>query len=202
LGIEKGRYRFRQLEKEELPHYSMGNVDLEVKTSYGYIEVSGNAHRSDYDLSSHAKMSGKDLTVISNEKKVLPHVIEASIGVDRLLFSVIDGAAKDDGRGWKVLALKKAAAPYLCAVFPLQKDDKLIEKAKEIEGMLVANKIPAFYSDSGSIGKRYAKADEIGVPSAITIDFETLNDGMVTIRDRDTSKQVRKKIEEIFELVV
>lgn len=201
LGIEKGRYRFRQLEREELPHYSMGNVDLEIKTSYGYIEVSGNAHRSDYDLSSHAKTSGKDLTVISNEKKVLPHVIEASIGVDRLLFSVIDGAVKDDGRGWKVLSLKKSVAPYLCAVFPLQKDDKLVEKAKEIEKMLVARRIPAFYSDSGSIGKRYAKADEIGVPSAVTVDFDTLNDGMVTIRDRDTSKQVRKKIDEVFELV-
>ncbi len=128
-------------------------------------------------------------------------MIEASIGVDRLLFCVVDGAVKDDGRGWKVLALKRTVAPYLCAVFPLQKDEKLVAKAREIEGMLAKRRIPSFYSDSGSIGKRYAKADEIGVPSAVTVDFDTLNDGMVTVRDRDTSKQVRKKIDEIFDLV-
>ena len=83
----------------------------------------------------------------------------------------------------------------------MQKDDKLVGKAREIEKMLVERRIPAFYSDSGSIGKRYAKSDEIGVPSAVTVDFDTMNDGTVTIRDRDTSKQVRKKIDEIFELV-
>ena len=202
LGIEGGRFRFRQLEKEELPHYSMGNIDLEVKTSYGFIEVAGNAHRSDYDLSSHSKLSGNDLSVLSNEKKVLPHVIEASIGVDRLLFSIIDGAVRDDNRGWKFLALKSGVAPYACAVFPLQKDDALIKKAREIMASLEARHIPSFYAEAGSIGKRYARADEIGVPNAITIDFDTLKDNTVTIRDRDTSKQVRKSVAEIFELVV
>ncbi len=201
LGIARGRYRFRQLEREELPHYSRGNVDLEIKTAYGYIEVSGNAHRSDYDLSSHAKMSGSDLSVMSNEKKVLPHVIESSIGVDRLLFSIVDGAVNDDGRGWKFLALSKAAAPYLWAVFRFQNHHALLRKAREIRDALESKRIPSFYAEAGSIGKRYAKADEIGVPSAITVDFETLKDGMVTIRDRDTSKQVRKKIEDIFDLV-
>ncbi len=198
LGIGKERYRFRQLEKEELPHYSMGNIDLEVKTSYGYIEVAGNAHRSDYDLSSHAKLSGEDLSVLSNEKKVLPHVIEASIGVDRLLFSVIDGAVRDDGRGWKLLALNSSVAPYEYAVFPLQKDDGLIKKAKEIHEGLGARRICSFYAEAGSIGKRYARADEIGIPNAITVDFDTLKDGTVTIRDRDSSKQVRKSIDELL----
>ncbi len=202
LGLEKGRYRFRQLEKEELPHYSMGNIDLEVKTSYGYIEVAGNAHRSDYDLSSHAKLSGKDLSVLSNEKKVLPHVIEASIGIDRLLFSIIDGAVRDDGRGWKFLALKGSVAPYLYAVFPLQKDEALIKKAREIKAELETKHVASLYAEAGSIGKRYARADEIGIPNAITVDFETLEDKMITIRDRDSSKQVRKGIAEIFDRVV
>jgi glycyl-tRNA synthetase len=202
LGIEKGRHRFRQLEKEELPHYSMGNIDLEIKTSYGYIEVAGNAHRRDYDLSSHSKMSGSDLSVLSSEKKVLPHVIEASMGVDRLLFSIMDGAVRDDNRGWKFLALKSCVAPYVCAVFPLQKDEALIGKAREIRAALEARHVPSFYAEAGSIGKRYARADEIGVPNAITIDFDTLKDNTVTIRDRDTSKQVRKSVAEMLELVV
>lgn len=201
LGIGKDRYRFRKLEKEELPHYSMGNIDLEVLTSYGYIEVAGNAHRGDYDLSSHARTSGQDLSVISAEKRVLPHVIEASIGVDRLLFSIIDGAVADDGRGWKRLALSKAAAPYDCAVFPLQKDPGLIAKAKEIAGMLGSCKVKYYYSETGSIGKRYARADEIGVPAAITIDYDTLKDGTVTLRDRDSAKQIRKSADEIVEMV-
>ncbi len=202
LGIGMEKYRFRQLDKEELPHYSAGNIDLEIKTSYGYIEVAGNADRGDYDLSSHAKLSNTDLGVISNEKKVLPHVAEASIGVDRLLFSVIDGAVKDDGRGWKVLSLSKSMAPYMCSVFPLQKDDGLISKAEEIHRELGKRRISSYYSESGSIGKRYAKSDEIGIPNAITVDFDTLKDGTVTIRDRDTYKQVRKKISEVFEAVV
>ncbi len=201
LGIQKDRYRFRQLEKEELPHYSKGNVDLEIKTSYGDIEVAGNAHRSDYDLSSHSKLSGVDMNVMSNEKKVLAQVIESSIGVDRLLFSVIDGAARDDGRGWKCLSLKKSVAPYLCAVFPLQKDAELVKKAREVQKMLESKRISSYYLESGSIGKRYAKSDEIGIPSAITVDFDSLKDNTVTIRDRDTTKQVRKGIEEIAEMV-
>jgi glycyl-tRNA synthetase len=105
LGVDKKLYRFRELESEELPHYSKGNVDLEMKTSYGYIELAGNAYRSDYDLSQHAKESGKEISIVTEQgKKLVPHVVEASMGVDRPLFAMIDNSvADDDGRGWSWL---------------------------------------------------------------------------------------------------
>ncbi len=199
LGMPSGAYRFRQIEKEELPHYSRGNVDLEVKTSYGYIEVAGNAYRSDYDLSQHAKVSGNEISVVSGERKLVPHVVEASIGADRLLFSLLDNSVEEGkDRGWEWLRLNERLAPYLYSVFPLQKDGKLIEKAKEIHRILSEKGVPSYYSDSGSIGKRYARSDEIGIPYAITCDYDTLGDNSVTIRNRDDTKQTRKLISEIL----
>lgn len=198
LGLEQSLFRFRELELEELPHYSKGNVDLEVKTSYGYIELAGNAYRTDYDLSSHAKMSGKDLSVISNGKKIVPHIVESSMGMDRLLFSIIDNAVVEDKeRGWNWLRLSEKVAPYKYAVLPLQKDDKLMAKAKQILKTLREREVDCYYSEGSSIGKRYARADEIGVPYCITIDYTTLEDETVTVRERDTTKQVRKLIGEI-----
>jgi glycyl-tRNA synthetase len=199
LGVDKKLYRFRELESEELPHYSKGNVDLEMKTSYGYIELAGNAYRSDYDLSQHAKESGKEISIVTEQgKKLVPHVVEASMGVDRPLFAMIDNSvADDDGRGWSWLKLSEKIAPYKYGVFPLQKDEKLIAKAKQVYKLLQERNVDCFYSETASIGKRYARADEIGVPCCITIDYTTLEDDTVTIRDRDTMKQVRKLIGEI-----
>ncbi|MGC8538262.1 MAG: glycine--tRNA ligase [Candidatus Micrarchaeia archaeon] len=191
LGIPAELCRFRELEKEELPHYSKGNIDLEVKTSYGYIEIAGNAYRTDYDLSSHAKLSGTDLSVTSGSKKIVPHVAEASIGIDRTLFALLDSSLKTGDRDWAWLRLSSVAAPYQYAIFPLQKDEKLEAKAREIYKKLAARGLQTYYSSSGSIGKRYARADEIGVPSCITIDYQTLEDGTVTVRNRDTMKQER-----------
>lgn len=191
-------YRFRQLEPEELPHYSKGNVDLEAKTSYGYVEIAGNAYRSDFDLSQHAKLSGKDLSVNYLGKKVLPHVVEASVGLDRLFLAVLEQSyQKGEDRGWAWLKLNAQVAPYAYAVFPLQKDDKLLAKAKEAYKYLLEKGVECYYSETGSIGKRYAKADEIGVPYCITIDYQTLEDDTVTIRSRDTTSQIRKHIYEI-----
>ncbi|VVB77088.1 Proline--tRNA ligase [uncultured archaeon] len=199
IGMDKKAYRFRELEKEELPHYSKGNVDLEVKTSYGYIEVAGNAYRSDWDLSQHAKTSGQDLAIISNEKKVLPHVVEASMGSGRLLFSLIDNCVVEDAeRGWNWLRLKESVAPYRYAVFPLQKDEKLIAKAKEIHRMMLEKNTDAYYSETASIGKRYARADEIGISHCITVDYTTLEDDTVTIRERDTTNQIRRPFVELI----
>lgn len=198
LGMDESIFRFRELEEEELPHYSKGNVDLEIKTSYGYIELAGNAYRTDYDLSSHSKMSGKDLSVMSNEKKIVPHIVESSMGLDRTLFAVIDnGVVEDKDRGWNWLRLNEAVAPYKYAVLPLQNDDKLINKAKELFRILQERDVDCYYSETASIGKRYARADEIGVPYCITIDYITLEDDTVTIRNRDTTKQVRKLVGEI-----
>jgi glycyl-tRNA synthetase len=174
-------------------------VDLEMKTSYGYIELAGNAYRSDYDLSQHAKESGKEISIVTEQgKKLVPHVVEASMGVDRPLFAMIDNSvADDDGRGWSWLKLSEKIAPYKYGVFPLQKDEKLIAKAKQVYKLLQERNVDCFYSETASIGKRYARADEIGVPCCITIDYTTLEDDTVTIRDRDTMKQVRKLIGEI-----
>jgi glycyl-tRNA synthetase len=198
LGVDAKLYRFRELEREELPHYSKCNVDLEMKTTHGYIELAGNADRGNYDLSQHAKTSGKEISVVNNERKIVPNVVEASMGVGRLLFAILDNSVVEDKeRGWNWLRLNEKAAPYKYAVLPLQKDEKLIAKAKEVYRLLQERNIECYYSETASIGKRYARADEIGVPYCITIDFTTLEDDTVTIRDRDTTKQVRKLIGEI-----
>ncbi len=200
LGIaDKNIYVFRQLQKEELPHYSKGNVDLEIKTIYGNIEVSGIAYRTDYDLSQHAKLSGKDISISLNGKKVVPHVVEASIGLDRLILSVLDNSVQEGSeRGWEWLKLTEEVSPYKYAVLPLQNDEDLYKKAQEVLALLKEKKVSAYIAKSGSIGKRYARADEIGVPLAITCDYDTLKDNTVTIRNRDTTEQVRKKITEIL----
>lgn len=199
LGISDDKYRFRQVEKEELPHYSGGTFDLEVDTSYGWLEISSINYRTDYDLSQHSKFSNVDLKVESNGKKVMPHVVEASMGCDRSLFSVLD-LSVDQGkdRGWKWLNLNEELAPYKCAVFPLQKDDKLISKALHIYRKMKEKGIDCYYSEASSIGKRYAKADEVGVFNCITIDYQTLEDDTVTVRERKTTKQVRKKSSELY----
>ncbi|MGC8662383.1 MAG: glycine--tRNA ligase [Candidatus Micrarchaeia archaeon] len=197
LGFNKNTYRFRELEKTELPHYSKGNVDLEIKTEYGFIEAAGNAYRTDFDLSSHSKMSGAEINVINNGRKFIPHVVEASVGLDRILFGILENALSNDKREWLWLKLSETVAPYKYSIFPLQKDEKLVVKAKEIAKLLVEKGVDCYYSETGSIGKRYARADEIGVPYCITIDYQTLEDDTVTIRYRDTAEQVRKEISDI-----
>ncbi len=199
LGIsDKSLYVFRQINKEELPHYSKGNVDLEIRTIHGNLEVSGIAYRTDFDLSQHAKTSGKEISVMSNGKKLVPHVVEASIGLDRLLFSILDNSVQEGKeRGWEWLKLTEQLAPYKYAVFPLQKDADLEKKAAEVLELLKGKGISAYMSSTGSIGKRYARSDEIGVPYAITCDYDTLNNNTVTIRSRDTTEQIRKDISNI-----
>lgn len=198
LGFEKKSYRFRELEKEELPHYSKGNVDLEVNTEYGFIEVAGNAYRTDYDLSSHSKVSGVEITVVNNGRKFVPHVVEASMGLDRIMFALLENSLVTGDRGWDWLKLREAVAPYRYAIFPLQKDEKLIAKARELARLMAEKGENIIYSETGSIGKRYAKADEVGIPYCITIDYQTLEDDTVTIRNRDDAKQIRKLIAELL----
>lgn len=194
LGVDRKLYRFREVEGEELPHYSKGNLDLEMSTSYGYIELSGTAYRTDWDLSRHAKESGKELGVLNTGgKRIVPHVVESTIGVDRPVFAILDNSVvDDDGRGWAWLRLSEKLAPYRYGVFPLQKDEKLEKKAREMHRLLLGRGVDCYYSETGSIGKRYARADEIGVPYCITIDYTTLDDDTVTVRDRDTTKQERE----------
>ncbi len=200
IGIKK--MWFRHLEKFETPHYSKGNIDLEVETSLGVIEISGNADRTDYDLKRHAKYSNKDINVIEEGLSFIPNVFETSIGLERTLFCILDNNFMDKSkdRDWYWFKLPSIIAPYKIAVFPLvQNNEKILEISREVKEMLKDYKV--FYLDKGSIGKRYAKADEIGVPYAITVDHQSIEDNTVTIRFRDSTKQIRVKINELNQTI-
>ncbi len=192
LGFAEDSLRFRQVEPAERAHYSKGTIDVEARIENGWEEISGDAYRTDFDLRSHEKHSKSDMSIINDEKKIVPHVVELSVGLDRLFWTLLANSLyMDKERGWEVMALARAAAPYDFAIFPLQKDEKLVAKALEIEEKLRKRGMSCQYATTGSIGKRYARADEIGIPRAITVDFQTLEDGTVTVRDAITTKQER-----------
>lgn len=192
VGLNPERIWFRHLMEDETPHYSKSNIDLEVETSYGVIEISGNAYRTNYDLSQHEKFSKQKMEVVWNDKRIIPHVFEVSMGVDRLFFCLLEHTfrEKSEQKDWEWFDFKPEIAPYDAAVFPLMKKDGLAEKAWEVANRLMAD-FNVHYQESGSIGKRYARADEIGIPYAITIDYQTLEDDTVTIRFRNSGKQER-----------
>ena len=198
LGIPENALRFRHMLPEETPHYSGGNFDLEIKFDFGWKETVGNAYRTDHDLKSHSKLSGEDLSVsLSDGRKILPHVVEPSFGLERILYAIfLYSFVEDKERGWNWMKLPIKIAPYIAGVYPLVNKNGIDEKAKEVFKMLRKN-FDVLFDDTGSIGKRYARADEIGVPFGITIDYQTLEDQTVTIRNRDTTKQERIKISEI-----
>lgn len=203
LGFSDKEMRLREIEKNERPFYAKSAWDLEIKTSLGWIEVVANHNRSDHDLSSHAKISGKDLSVIDGNKKVLPWVWESSMGIDRVIYCVLDKAYDEDeieGEKRIVLRIPPKLAPYKVAVFPLVKRDGLKEKAEKVFSKL-EKYFPAFFDVSGSIGRRYRRMDEIGTPFCITIDYQTLEDDTVTVRDRDTTKQERIKISDLVKFI-
>lgn len=199
LGIPGKFLRFRQLRKEETPHYSKVNFDLEIKFDFGWKEVVGNAYRTDYDLRTHSKHAGKDFSVVVDGKKIIPHVVEPSFGIDRTIYAMLlHNFVEDKKRGWDWFKLPTNLAPFAAGVFPLMKRNGLDEVAKKVYNELKKH-FDVFYDELGSIGKRYARADEIGVPRCVTIDHQTLEDNTVTVRDRDTTKQIRVKIENLVE---
>ncbi len=202
LGIKEDNMRFRHMLPEETPHYSGGNFDLEIKFDFGWKEVVGNAYRTDHDLKNHSKFSGEDLSVsLPDGRKILPHVVEPSFGLERILYAVLlESFVDDKERGWVWLRLPKRLAPFVAGVYPLVNKDKLPEKARNVYKDL-KKKFDVFFDDTGSIGKRYARADEIGVPFGITIDYQTLEDDTVTVRDRDSTKQERVKISHLEEFL-
>jgi len=199
LGIPKEAIRFRHMLPEETPHYSKGNVDMEILFDFGWKEVVGNAYRGDYDLSKHMEFSKADLSyVLDNGKKIIPHVVEPSFGIERTIYAVLlYSFVEDKERGWDWFRFSAKIAPISIAVFPLLNKKEMIEKSLEIFKIL-RKRFDAIFDKSGSIGKRYARADEIGIPYAITIDHKTLEDNTVTIRDRDTTEQERVKIEDLI----
>jgi glycyl-tRNA synthetase len=197
-GIPREKMRFRKIPKEDTPHYSRGNIDLVVETSYGWIETTGTAYRTDFDLASHAKHSGADLSVFVDEegKKVVPHVVEPSMGTDRMLWCVLEHCfrGRSAEKEWEWFDFPPAIAPYHAWVFPLMKKDGMDARAREVEALLREAGLPVYCQESGSIGKRYARADEAGVPYCITVDYDTLKDDTVTLRFRNDGKQVRLRI--------
>lgn len=202
LGIPEDAIRFREQTPGERAHYSSETWDAEVLSErFGWVEIAGLAYRTDYDLSRHAKFSKEDLTMFVQEeggpgKKVLCHVVEPSYGIDRPLYCVLEHSLVEDGKR-SYLKLKKELAPIEVGVFPLVGRDGLPERAKEIFEKLKAEGLMVEYDDSGTIGRRYARADEAGVPYCVTIDHQTLEDETVTIRDRDSTRQIRVKIGEL-----
>lgn len=200
LGMKEEKIRLRDHSPEELCFYSKGTTDIEFAFPFGWGELWGIADRTDYDLKQHAQYSGEDFTYLDQEtgEKFVPYCVEPSLGCDRVTLAFLCNAYEEqeiaEGDVRTVLHLHPALAPYKVAVLPLSK--KLSEKAQEVYAKLSKN-FMCDYDEAGSIGKRYRREDEIGTPYCVTIDFDTLEDECVTIRDRDTMEQVRVKIDEL-----
>lgn len=203
LGLKEENLRLRDHDQEELCFYSKATTDFEYRFSFGWGELWGVADRTDYDLTQHQEHSGKSLEYFDPETntKYIPYVIEPSLGVERLFLSILTeaydeevvDAEKNDTR--VVMHFHPALAPFKAAILPLSK--KLGEKAREVYALL-SKHFSVDYDETGSIGKRYRRQDEIGTPYCITVDFETIEkDNCVTVRDRDTMEQVRMPIEEL-----
>ena len=200
LGMKEENIRLRDHSPEELVFYSKATTDIEFKFPFGWGELWGIADRTDYDLNRHMDHSGQDLSYMDPEtnEKYVPYVIEPSLGCDRVALSFLCNSYEEEeiaeGDTRIVLHLHPALAPFKVAVLPLSK--KLSEKANEVYDRLSKN-FMCDYDEAGSIGKRYRREDEIGTPYCVTIDFDTLEDESVTIRDRDSMEQVRVKIDEL-----
>lgn len=202
LGVKEDSLRWREHSDEERSFYSRKTEDLEYKFPFGFKELWGIAYRTDYDLLQHAKFSKKDLSITDPQtgKKIVPHVIEPAVGINRIFLMILsDSFVEEEGR--TLLKLNPKLAPYKAAVFPLLANKpELVEKAKEIYQDL-RKEFVTLYDGRGNIGKRYFAQDEIGTPFCITVDFETLENNTVTIRDRDTMKQERVGIKDLMSLI-
>ena len=201
LGINKENLRLRQHTKEELAHYARDCYDIEYLFPMGWAELEGIANRSDFDLVQHAKYSGKDLSYFDDEngERIIPYIIEPSAGVDRsALAFLIDAYDEDvvDEEERVVLRLHPSLAPIKVAVLPLSRNERLLPLAKEVYSSL-RRSFMTQYDDAQSIGRRYRRQDEIGTPFSVTIDFQSLEDNQVTIRHRDTTRQIRVPIVEL-----
>ena len=204
LGIKEENLKLRDHEKEELSHYSNATTDFEFLFPFGWGELWGIADRTDFDLKAHMNCSTKSLEYFDQEtgEKYVPYVIEPSLGADRVLLAFLcdayDEETDDKGDTRVVLRLHPALAPVKAAVLPLSK--KLAEQAGEIRDML-AKEFMVDYDDAGSIGKRYRRQDEIGTPFCITYDFDSAEDGCVTVRDRDTMEQERIPVDQLVSYI-
>ena len=198
LGMTPEHMRMREHDPAELSHYSNGTTDIEFLFPFGWGELWGIASRTDFDLKAHANHSGASMDYLDpfTNERYIPYCVEPSLGADRVALAFLcdayDEETLENGDVRNVLRLHPALAPFKAAVLPLQKN-KLGEKAKEVHALL-ARHFMVDYDDAGQIGKRYRREDEIGTPLCITIDFDTLEDETVTVRDRDTMEQIRLPI--------
>jgi glycyl-tRNA synthetase len=200
LGVPPERQRFRAHMPAERSHYSAQTFDHEVHLdSWGWIEVAGHAYRTDYDLTAHQRGSGDDMTVLrSDGTRFVPHVVEPSFGLDRLSYMALE-TSYERRKKRNILHLPRYIAPYQVSVFPLVTKDGLRDKAVQIYQLLLNARFVAAYDESGSIGRRYARSDEIGTPLAVTVDYDTLESGAVTVRDRDSWEQVTLNVGDLAE---
>jgi glycyl-tRNA synthetase len=198
LGIDRANLRWRRHSDQERSHYSQETYDLDYQFPFGFKELWGLAYRGDYDLRQHAEHSGRslDYTDPKTGRRFIPHVIEPAAGINRFFLMLLCDAYRYDEENQRVvLRLKPSLAPYKAAVFPLLKNrPKLVQKARAVFDRL-ARAVPATWDERGNIGKRYYSQDEIGTPFCITVDFETLENDTVTVRDRDTMAQARVSVE-------
>jgi glycyl-tRNA synthetase len=205
LGIPKDMLRLRAHGPDELSHYSVGTADVEFLFPWGFDELEGIAQRTDYDLKQHAERSGERLDYLdpqTNERYV-PYVVEPAAGATRTMAAFLLAAYDEDeinGEARTVLRLHPRLAPYPVAVLPLSRKDTLTPLAHEVRQRL-AERYMVDYDETQSIGRRYRRQDEIGTPLAVTVDFDSLDDGAVTVRDRDTTEQVRVPISEVVDTV-
>ena len=196
-GIDISKSRFRKLGDKEKAFYAEIAFDFEVETTIGWLELVACNYRSDYDLSSHANKSKEKFEVMDNDEKVLPHVFEISMGIDRSLYTILEHSLKNDNEHERiVLSLKPYLSPTHVGILSLVKKDGLKEKTDEIF-LNIKRKFDAFLDHSGAIGRRYRRLDEIGAPFAVTVDHQTLEDNTVTIRKRDSMEQTRISVSEI-----
>jgi glycyl-tRNA synthetase len=202
LGISTAHLRFHHYAKEELAHYAKACTDIEYHYPFGWGELEGIANRTDFDLRQHAAYSGKDLTFFDEEtrERYLPYVIEPAVGVDRiLLICLLDAYDEDvqDNEPRVVLRLHPRLAPVKVGVFPLLRKDGQPEKALAILDLL-KQRFAVLYDQAGSIGRRYRRQDEIGTPFGVTVDHQTMQDDTVTLRDRDSTQQIRLPIDRLL----
>ena len=204
VGITKEKVSENEIAKDALAHYSKRTIDFEFDYPFGRKELYGLAYRTDFDLKAHSEMSKVDLSYFDEEKKTrfIPHVIEPSLGVDRTVLAILSSAYTEDELGGEkraYLKLNPAVAPIKVAVFPLLKNKEVLtEKAEEIFKSLKSEFGAVVYDETGSIGKRYRKQDEIGTPYCVTVDFDTLEKGIATVRDRDTGEQEKVETDKLI----
>ncbi|QFP41961.1 glycine--tRNA ligase [Borrelia miyamotoi] len=208
LGIKPSKLRFKEHQENELAHYAKSAVDIEYEFPFGFQEIEGIHNRGDYDLSQHAKFCGKsnlfEYHELTSGEKYVPYVIETSIGLTRSILMILCDAYVyedlDGGSKRIVLRLHPKLAPYKVAILPLVKKDGLPEIARKVF-MQLSDDFYMFYDDSGTIGKRYRRQDEIGTPYCVTIDYDTIESRTVTLRERDSMAQIRISIDDLYSYI-